>query len=44
MNEVEQEAWKAIVLVVKKAHRINKSMNDAELVNMLTALRTLDPS
>ena len=40
MNEVEQEAWKAFVLVVKNFLGNNKTRNYAELVNnMLTAFR-----
>ena len=43
MNEVELEAWKAFVLVVKKFIGNNKARNYAELVNnMLTAFRNLD--
>ena len=42
MNEVELEAWKAFVLVVKNFLGNNKSRNFAELVNnMLTAFRNL---
>ena len=41
-NEVELEAWKAFVLVVKNFHGNNKARNYAELVNnMLTAFRNL---
>ena len=40
MNEVELEAWKAFVLVVKNVLGNNKARNYAELVaNMLIALR-----
>ena len=40
MNEVELEAWKAFVLVVKNFLGYNKARNYAELVNnMLTAFR-----
>ena len=43
MNEVELEAWKAFVLVMKNFLGINKARNCAELVNnMLTAFRNLD--
>ena len=43
MNEVELEAWKAFVLVVKNFLGNNKARNYAELVNnMLTAFRNLD--
>jgi len=42
MNEVELEAWKAFVLVVKNFLGNNKARNYAELVtNMLTAFRNL---
>ena len=42
MNEVELEAWKALVLVVKNLLGNNKARNYAELVNnMLTAFRNL---
>ena len=42
MNEVELEAWKAFVLVVKNFLGNNKASNYAELVtNMLTAFRNL---
>ena len=42
MNEVELEAWKAFVLVVKNFLGNNKATNYAELVNnMLTAFRNL---
>ena len=42
MNEVELEAWKAFVLVVKNFIGNNKARNYAELVNnMLTAFRNL---
>ena len=42
MNEVELEAWKAFVLVVKKFLCNNKARNYAELVNnMLTAFRNV---
>ena len=42
MNEVELEAWKAFVLVVKNILGNNKGKNYAELVNnMLTAFRNL---
>ena len=42
MNEVELEAWKAFVLVVKNFLGNNKVRNYAELVNnMLTAFRNL---
>ena len=42
MNEVELEAWKAFVLVVKHFLGNNKARNYAELVtNMLTAFRNL---
>ena len=42
MNEVELEAWKAFVLVVKKFLDNNKARNYAELVNnMLIAFRNL---
>ena len=42
MNEVELEAWKAFVLVVKNFLGNNKARNYAELVNnMLTAFRKL---
>ena len=43
MNEVELEAWKAFVLVVKNFLGNNKARNHAELINnMLTAFRNLD--
>ena len=42
MNEVELEAWKAFVLVMKNFLGNNKARNYAELVtNMLTAFRNL---
>ena len=41
MNEVEPEAWKAFVLVMKNFLGNNKARNYAELVNMLTAFRNL---
>ena len=41
MNEVELEAWRAFVLVVKNLFGNNKARNYAELVNMLTAFRNL---
>ncbi|KAK5650493.1 hypothetical protein RI129_001522 [Pyrocoelia pectoralis] len=42
MNEVEVEAWKAFVMVVKNFLGNNKAPNYAELVtNMLTAFRNL---
>ncbi|CAM1301858.1 Uncharacterised protein r2_g1166 [Pycnogonum litorale] len=42
MNEVELEAWKAFVLVVKNFLGNNKAGNYTELVtNMLTAFRNL---
>ena len=42
MNEVELEAWKAFVLIVKNFLGNNKARNYAELVNnMLTAFRNL---
>ena len=42
MNEVELEAWKAFLLVVKNFLGNNKARNYAELVtNMLTAFRNL---
>ena len=42
MNEVELEAWKTFVLVVKNFIGNNKARNYAELVNnMLTAFRNL---
>ena len=42
MNEVELEAWKAFVLVVKNCLGNNKARNYAELVmNVLTAFRNL---
>ena len=42
MNEMELEAWKAFVLVVKNFLDNNKARNYAELVNnMLTAFRNL---
>ena len=42
MNEVELEAWKAFVLVVKNFLGNNKARTYAELVNnMLTAFRNL---
>lgn len=42
MNEVELEAWKAFVMVVKNFLGNNKAPNYAELVtNMLTAFRNL---
>ena len=42
MNEVELEAWKTFVLIVKNFLGYNKARNYAELVNnMLTAFRNL---
>ena len=42
MNEVELEAWKAFVLVVKNFLGNNKARNYAELVaNLLTDFRNL---
>ena len=42
MNKVEQEAWKAFVMVVKNFLGNNKARNYAQLVNnMLTAFRNL---
>ena len=42
MNEVQLEAWKAFVLVVKNFLGNNKARNYAELINnMLTAFRNL---
>ena len=42
MNEVELEAWKAFVLVVKNFLGNNKGKHYARLVkNMLTALRNM---
>ena len=42
MNEVELEAWKAFVLVVKNFLGNNKARNSAELLNnMLTAFKNL---
>ena len=43
INDVELEAWKAFVLVVKNFLDNNKARNYAELVtNMLTAFRNLE--
>ena len=44
MNEVELEAWKAFVLVVKNFLGNNVAKNYTELVNMLTAIRNLSMS
>ena len=41
MNEVELEAWKEFVLVVKNFLGNNKARNYTELVNMQTAFRNL---
>ena len=41
MNEVELEAWKAFVLIVKKFLGNNEATNYAELVNMLITFRNL---